>query len=279
MELGKYNTLTIVRHTSVGFFLEDENGDDVLLPVKWVPEGAKEGDEVEVFIYLDSEERPIATTMKPKAIVGEFAYLKAKQVSRIGAFMDWGLEKDLFVPFIEQEGRMQEGQWYIVYVYIDKMTDRIAGSAKIENFVEKRDIMLKPDQEVSLLIGKQTPLGYNVIVDNQYLGLIYENEIFKNVSTGDRTTGYVKNIREDDKIDIILQKPGYAAVEPNAQRILEILKANDGYLDLNDKSDPDEISRRLEMSKKTFKKAIGGLFRQKLITIEDDGVRLARSFS
>ncbi len=279
MELGKYNTLTIVRHTSVGFFLEDENGDDVLLPVKWVPEGAKEGDEVEVFIYLDSEERPIATTMKPKAIVGEFAYLKAKQVSRIGAFMDWGLEKDLFVPFIEQEGRMQEGQWYIVYVYIDKMTDRIAGSAKIENFVEKRDIMLKPDQAVSLLIGKQTPLGYNVIVDNQYLGLIYENEIFKNVSTGDRTTGYVKNIREDDKIDIILQKPGYAAVEPNAQRILEILKANDGYLDLNDKSDPDEISRRLEMSKKTFKKAIGGLFRQKLIIIEDDGVRLARSFS
>ncbi len=279
MELGKYNTLTIVRHTSVGFFLEDENGDDVLLPVKWVPEGAKEGDEVEVFIYLDSEERPIATTMKPKAIVGEFAYLKAKQVSRIGAFMDWGLEKDLFVPFIEQEGRMQEGQWYIVYVYIDKMTDRIAGSAKIENFVEKRDIMLKPDQAVSLLIGKQTPLGYNVIVDNQYLGLIYENEIFKNVSTGDRTTGYVKNIREDDKIDIILQKPGYAAVEPNAQRILEILKANDGYLDLNDKSDPDEISRRLEMSKKTFKKAIGGLFRQKLITIEDDGVRLVRSFS
>tara|TARA_R110000850_G_scaffold140828_1_gene262390 strand:+ start:260 stop:1099 length:840 start_codon:yes stop_codon:yes gene_type:complete len=279
VELGKYNTLTIVRHTSVGFFLEDENGDDVLLPVKWVPEGAKEGDEVEVFIYLDSEERPIATTMKPKAIVGEFAYLKAKQVSRIGAFMDWGLEKDLFVPFIEQEGRMQEGQWYIVYVYIDKMTDRIAGSAKIENFVEKRDIMLKPDQAVSLLIGKQTPLGYNVIVDNQYLGLIYENEIFKNVSTGDRTTGYVKNIREDDKIDIILQKPGYAAVEPNAQRILEILKANDGYLDLNDKSDPDEISRRLEMSKKTFKKAIGGLFRQKLITIEDDGVRLVRSFS
>ncbi len=279
MELGKYNTLTIVRHTSVGFFLEDENGDDVLLPVKWVPEGAKEGDEVEVFIYLDSEERPIATTMKPKAIVGEFAFLKAKQVTSIGAFMDWGLEKDLFVPFIEQEGRMQEGQWYIVYVYVDKMTDRITGSAKIESFVEKRDIMLKPDQEVNLLIGKQTPLGYNVIVDNQYLGLIYENEIFKNVTTGDRTTGYVKNIREDDKIDIILQKPGYAAVEPNAQKILDILKSHDGYLDLNDKSDPDEISRRLEMSKKTFKKAIGGLFRQKLIVIEDDGVRLARSFN
>ncbi len=279
MELGKYNTLTIVRHTSVGFFLEDENGDDVLLPVKWVPEGAKEGDEVEVFIYLDSEERPIATTMKPKAIVGEFAFLKAKQVTSIGAFMDWGLEKDLFVPFIEQEGRMQEGQWYIVYVYVDKMTDRITGSAKIESFVEKRDIMLKPDQEVKLLIGKQTPLGYNVIVDNQYMGLIYENEIFKNVTTGDRTTGYVKNIREDDKIDIILQKPGYAAVEPNAQKILDILKSHDGYLDLNDKSDPDEISRRLEMSKKTFKKAIGGLFRQKLIVIEDDGVRLVRSFN
>ena len=212
--------------------------------------------------------------MKPKAKVGEFAFLKVKQVSRIGAFLDWGLEKDLFCPFIEQEGRMQEGQWYIVYVYVDKMTDRIAASAKLENFVEKRDIMLKPNQEVDLLIGKQTPLGYNVIVDNQYMGLIYENEIFKKVNTGDRTTGFVKNIREDDKIDIILQKPGYAAVEPNAQKILDILKSNDGFLDLNDKSDPDEISNRLEMSKKTFKKAIGGLFRQKLITIEDDGVRL-----
>lgn len=274
MELGKYNTLTIVRHTSVGFFLEDENGDDVLLPVKWVPQGTKEGDEIEVFVYLDSEERPIATTMKPKAIVGEFAYLQAKQLTRVGAFLDWGLEKDLFCPFIEQEGRMQEGQWYIVYVYVDRMTNRITASAKLENFVEKQDIMLKPKQEVQLLIGKPTPLGYNVIVDNQYLGLIYENEIYKRINTGDRTTGYVKNVREDNKIDIILQKPGYGAVEPNAQKILEILQQNGGFINLNDKSDPDEIANRMEMSKKTYKKAIGGLFRQKLISIEDDGIRL-----
>jgi hypothetical protein len=274
VELGKYNTLTIVRHTSVGFFLEDENGDDVLLPVKWVPQGTKEGDEIEVFVYLDSEERPIATTMKPKAIVGEFAYLQAKQLTRVGAFLDWGLEKDLFCPFIEQEGRMQEGQWYIVYVYVDRMTNRITASAKLENFVEKQDIMLKPKQEVQLLIGKPTPLGYNVIVDNQYLGLIYENEIYKRINTGDRTTGYVKNVREDNKIDIILQKPGYGAVEPNAQKILEILQQNGGFINLNDKSDPDEIANRMEMSKKTYKKAIGGLFRQKLISIEDDGIRL-----
>lgn len=274
MELGKYNTLTIVRHTSVGFFLEDENGDDVLLPVKWVPQGTKEGDEIEVFVYLDSEERPIATTMKPKAIVGEFAYLQAKQLTRVGAFLDWGLEKDLFCPFIEQEGRMQEGQWYIVYVYVDRMTNRITASAKLENFVEKQDIMLKPKQEVQLLIGKPTPLGYNVIVDNQYLGLIYENEIYKRINTGERTTGYVKNVREDNKIDIILQKPGYGAVEPNAQKILEMLQQNGGFINLNDKSDPDEIANRMEMSKKTYKKAIGGLFRQKLITIEDDGIRL-----
>lgn len=274
MELGKYNTLTIVRHTSVGFFLEDENGDDVLLPVKWVPQGTKEGDEIEVFVYLDSEERPIATTMKPKAIVGEFAYLQAKQLTRVGAFLDWGLEKDLFCPFIEQEGRMQEGQWYIVYVYVDRMTNRITASAKLENFVEKQDIMLKPKQEVQLLIGKPTPLGHNVIVDNQYLGLIYENEIYKRINTGERTTGYVKNVREDNKIDIILQKPGYGAVEPNAQKILEMLQQNGGFINLNDKSDPDEIANRMEMSKKTYKKAIGGLFRQKLITIEDDGIRL-----
>lgn len=274
MELGKYNKLTAVRYTSVGLFLEDEEGEDVLLPMKWVPRGVSEGDELEVFIYLDSEERPIATTMKPRAQLGEFAYLQVKQVSRIGAFMDWGLEKDLFVPFIEQDGRMEAGRWYIVYLYVDAMTNRITASAKLENFVEKKDITLKPNQQVNLLVGNKTPLGFNVVIDNRYLGLIYENEIFKKITTGDRTTGFVKNLREDNKIDIILQKPGYSGVEPNAEKILETLRANDGFLDLNDKSDPEEISNRLEMSKKVFKKAIGGLFRQKLITIEEDGIRL-----
>lgn len=274
MELGKYNTLTATRYTSVGLFLEDSEGDDVLLPMKWVPKNIKEGDELEVFIYLDGEERPIATTMKPLAQVGEFANLKAKQVTSIGAFLDWGLEKDVFVPFIEQDGRMQAGQTYLVYLYVDKMTNRIAASAKINSWVEKDDIDLELHQEVQILVGNETPLGYNVIIDNKYMGLIYENEIFRNIKPGDKCTAYVKQVRDDNKIDIILQKPGYANVEPNAQLILDRLKTYDGFLRLNDKSSPEEISAALQMSKKTFKKAIGGLFKQKLITLEDDGIRL-----
>lgn len=274
MELGKYNTLTAARYTSVGLFLEDEEGDDVLLPMKWVPKNVTEGEEVEVFIYLDSEERPIATTLKPKAVVGEFAYLQAKQVSRVGAFMDWGLEKDLFVPFLEQEKRMEPNHWYVVYLYVDKMTERIAASARIENYVKKNPKDLRVDQEVDLLIANQTPLGYKVIIDNQFLGLIYENEIFQEVSTGDKTKGYIKNIREDGKVDVRLQKAGFENIEPNAQRILEVLKSENGFLNLHDKSDPDQISERLQMSKKTFKKAIGTLYRQKLISMEEGGIRL-----
>lgn len=274
MELGKYNKLTAARYTSVGLFLEDENEESVLLPMKWVPKDVTEGDELEVFVYLDSEERPIATTMKPAAQVGEFAYLQVKQTTRLGAFLDWGLQKDLFVPFIEQEGRMQANHWYTVYVYIDPLTDRITASARIDNRVETENIDLKPNQEVDLLVASQSPLGYNVIIDQKYLGLVYENEVFKNLKLGDRPKGYIKQIREDNKIDVSLQKQGYANVEPNAQLILDKLKATEGFLPLNDKSSPEEISSELEMSKKTFKKAIGGLYKQKLISIENDGIRL-----
>lgn len=274
MELGKYNKLTAARYTSVGLFLEDENEESVLLPMKWVPKDVTEGDELEVFVYLDSEERPIATTMKPAAQVGEFAYLQVKQTTRLGAFLDWGLQKDLFVPFIEQEGRMQANHWYTVYVYIDPLTDRITASARIDNRVETENIDLKPNQEVDLLVASQSPLGYNVIIDQKYLGLVYENEVFKNLKLGDRPKGYIKQIREDNKIDVSLQKQGYANVESNAQLILDKLKNTEGFLSLNDKSSPEEISSELEMSKKTFKKAIGGLYKQKLISIENDGIRL-----
>lgn len=274
MELGKYNTLTAARYTSVGLFLEDHDEESVLLPMKWVPKDISEGDELEVFVYLDSEERPIATTMKPKAQVGDFAYLQAKQVSSMGAFLDWGLQKDLFVPFIEQEGRMQAGQWYLVYLYIDPLTERITATARIDRKVEKVPSDLVPNQEVDLLIGDNTPLGYNVIINQRFLGLVYENEVFRDIKPGDTAKGYIKQIREDHKIDVSLQKQGYGNVEPNAQLILDKLKDGDGFLPLNDKSSPEEIATRLEMSKKTFKKAIGGLYRQKLITIENDGVRL-----
>ncbi len=274
MELGKYNTLIANRYTSVGLFLENTEGEDVLLPMKWVPKGLNEGDSLEVFIYLDGEERPIATTTKPFAQVGEFAYLKVKQQTAVGAFMDWGLEKDLLVPFIEQNGRLEAGHSYLVYVYLDEMTDRVAASSKIENWIEKEDIPLKYNQEVDLLVGNQTPLGFNVIIDNAYLGLIYENEVFKTITPGDRIKGFVKQIREDHKIDVSLQKQGYSNVEPNAQIILDKLKEQDGHLALHDKSDPKAIVAQLGMSKKTFKKAIGGLFKQKLISIGEDGIKL-----
>lgn len=275
MNLGKYNTLKVVRYTSVGLYLQDDEGKDVLLPVKWVPEGAKEGDEVEVFVYLDNEERPIATTMKPKAVVGDFAFLKVKQVSEPGAFLDWGLEKDLFVPFKEQRVKMEEGKKYVVHVYIDELTDRVAASSKVENFVEKQPTALEAGQEVDLLVSGRSPLGYKVIINNRYMGLAYEGETFKKIETGDRAKGYIKTLREDGKVDVMFEKPGYASVEPNAQKILQLLQMNQGFLNLTDKSDPNEISVRLEMSKKTFKKAIGSLYRQKLISLDNDGIRLA----
>ena len=274
MELGKYNTLRAARYTSVGLFLEDEQEESVLLPMKWVPKDITEGDELEVFVYLDSEERPIATTMTPKAIVGEFAFLEVKQMTHSGAFLDWGLQKDLFVPFIEQDGRMQPGEWHTVYLYIDPLTERITATARIERKVEKEAKDLSHNQEVDLLIASKTPLGFNVIIDQRYMGLVYENEVFQNIKPGDKVKGFIKQIREDGKIDVSLQKQGFSNVEPNAAIILEKLKENEGFLPLSDKSDPDDIKHHLEMSKKTFKKAIGGLYKQKLISIEPDGIKL-----
>ncbi len=274
MEIGKYNTLSIARKTDHGLYLQDEDENEVLLPNKYVPHDFKLGEKLEVFIYLDGEQRPIATTLKPKAIAGDFAWLQVKHLSKVGAFLDWGLEKDLLVPFAEQEQRMQEGDFYVVYVFVDEISERLVASSRVEDYTEKEDISLPVDQEVDLLIARQTDLGYTAIIDNRYLGLLYANEVFKKIRTGQRLRGFVKKVRDDGKIDLSLEKQGYASVEPNAQKILEILARNNGFLPLHDKSDPDEIKRRLEMSKKTFKKAIGGLYKEKRITITENGIRL-----
>lgn len=274
MELGEYNTLKAARYTSVGLFLEDESGESVLLPMKWVPEGTKEGEELEVFIYLDNEQRPIATTLKPKATVGEFTSLEVRQMTKLGAFLDWGLEKDLFVPFKEQHEKMQAGHSYPVFIYLDEKSERIVGSSKIDKYTQPADEDLEEGQEVDLLIGYPTDLGYKVIIDNYYSGLIFKNEIHRKIKTGDETKGYIKSIREDGKIDVVLEKPGYASVEPNAQHILDKLRENDGFLPLHDKSDPEAIKAQLGMSKKVFKKAIGSLYKQKLVVIEENGIKL-----
>lgn len=275
IHIGRYQTLTAARHIPHGMVLQDAEGDDVLLPKKYVPEGLVPGDEIEVFVYTDSEDWPVATTQKPKAVLGQFAYLQVKEIAPFGAFLDWGLDKDLLAPFAEQSKKMERGKWYLVYLLIDEQTDRMIASSKLNKFLEAENIELEEGQEVGLLIGPQTDIGYNAIINHRYRGLLYKSDLFRPVQPGEQCRGYVKTVRPDRKIDLSLRKPGYAHVEPNAEKILHLLEQNNGFLGLHDKSDPEEITARLQMSKKTFKKAIGALYKQKRIRIGEDGVYLA----
>jgi len=274
MKQGVNNTLTAKRRTLNGYYLVDEDDNEVLLPNKYVPSGLSPGDEISVFIYKDSEDRIIATTIEPLIFLNEFAILEVVDINPVGAFMDWGLEKELLVPYSEQIQRMKVGSSYPIYLYLDDKTDRLVGTGKTDRYLEKEDITVKTGQEVDLLICNQTDIGINVIINNIHSGLLYDNELFQAVSPGDRITGYIKNIRPDMKIDVSLQKQGYASVEPNAAKILQKLKDNNGFLNLTDKSDPVIILAKLEMSKKVFKKAIGSLYKQKLIRLEKDGIYL-----
>lgn len=275
--LGEYNSLKIVRQTDNGVYLTDEeNSGEVLLPNKFVPETWDVGDVIQVFIFKDSEDRITATTDKPLIKLNEFACLQVRDVNDFGAFLNWGLDKDLLVPFKEQPGKMIPGNWYIVHLYLDEQTNRLAASARYQKFLQKQFIRLQAGEAVDLLIDDQTELGINVIINNRYRGLIYQNEIFEKLRRGDRRKGYVKLVRPDGKIDVTLQKTGYAKIEPNGEKILAQLKANHGYLLLTDKSDPDDIAEVLKMSKKTFKKAIGTLYKQRLIRLEEDGIYLVQ---
>lgn len=274
IQLGKFSTLKAYRYKEQGMYLEDDHEDEVLLPNKYVPDGLDIGDEIEVFVYTDSEDRLIATTEKPKIVVGEFAYLEVVQVTKFGAFLDWGLEKNLLVPFSQQKRNMEEGEWHVVYLYCDEISDRLVASAKWHKFVDAKEISVKDGEEVDLLIAHPTDLGWNVIINNLHAGLIYNNEIFQPIHTGDRLKGYIKQVRPDNKIDVSLEQQGFVRIEPNAQKILEILKKEKGFLNLTDKSDPELIKRRLSMSKKTFKKAIGTLYKQRLVRLEKDGTYL-----
>lgn len=274
INIGKNNTLEVLRQVDFGFYLGDSENNDVLLPQKYAPEELKIGDKLDVFIYKDSEDRIIATTLQPYAKTDEFAYLHVKDVNQTGAFLDWGLEKDLLVPYREQSGTVRPGMWIFVFVYYDPRTERIAASMKTTEFAEKLDIELEEGQEVELLICKKTDIGYNVIINHLYEGLVYDNEIFRKIQPGDKTSGFVKKIRPDKKIDVMLERPGYDNVEPNAEIVLENLKFNGGFMALNDKSNPEAIKEALGMSKKIFKKSIGALYKQRLIRIETDGIYL-----
>lgn len=247
--------------------------DVVLLPNKYLKPGVKEGQELEVFIYLDSEERPVATTLKPKITLGEFATLEVKQVSRVGAFLDWGLEKDLFVPYAEMVGRMQVGEKYLVGLYLDEQTGRLVATPRVGNLFEKNDIQLTLGQEVDLVVYNETELGFQVMIDRKYGGLVYRNEVFDDLDIGDERKGYIKQIRPDGKIDVSIQPLGVASIEPNAQKVLNLLNENRGMMYLSDRSAPEAIEQQTGMSKKAFKKAIGSLYKKRLIVIEDDHIR------
>lgn len=275
-KIGEYNTLFIHRFTSVGAYLGEEHAayeDVILLPNKYLKPGMQEGDQIKVFVYLDSDERPVATTLDPLVTVGGFAWLEVFAVNRIGAFLNWGLEKHLFVPYAEMVEQMNVGEKYLVGVFLDEKTERLVATPRIGKLLDQQNIELERGQEVELVVYNETELGYQVMINRKHGGLVYHNEVFKPMEIGDEMLGYIKLIREDGKIDVSLEPLGVASIEPNAAKILEALKRNKGVLHLSDKSSPEEIAEQLHMSKKLFKKAIGGLYRQKLIVIDEDEIR------
>lgn len=274
IKLGEYNKLTILRDTTPGLFLGDEEGNEILLLGKYVPEEFEIGDEIEVFVYLDNEERPICTTQKPDLTLNTFGYLKCSDVNEYGAFMEWGIEKELFVPYNEQARNMQVGNWYIIYMYLDKITNRLVGSSKTNKYLSNEELTVKAYDEVSVLITHITPLGVQAIINGVHSGLFYMDEVFEDIRTGDRVNAFVSNVRPDKKIDLVIQRPGYRSIEPNAEYIYNELKASGGFLPLHDKSTPKEIQDGLGLSKKSFKKAIGTLYKDRKITITDTGIEL-----
>lgn len=277
IEVGKTNNMRVVKEVDFGVYLDGENYGEILLPKRYVPEGCQVDDVIEVFLYLDSEDWLIATTETPHAMVGQFAYLKAIAVNRVGAFLDWGLMKDLMVPYREQRQKMVEGQYYLVYVYYDRKSERICASSKLDKFMSDQPIYLKAGDEVDLIIADQTDLGYKAIVNDDFWGLLFKNEVFQPIKKGQKIKGYVKRVRNDERIDLCLQKPGYAKIGGLAGEVLEYVKQKGGFVPLSAKSSPEEIYNIFKTSKKNFKMAIGNLYKQRLITIEDDGIRVVNS--
>ncbi len=274
ISIGQTYELEVIKAVEFGFYLEAENLGEILLPVKYASADLVEGDTIEVFLYLDSEDRPLATTQKPKARVGEFAYLKVVDTTRVGAFLDWGLDKDILVPFAEQHRPMEVGHCYLVFLYIGDIDGRITASSKIDKFLDdERPHNFKPKQAVDLIIANTTELGYKAIVNHSHWGVLYKNEVFQRLSFGQYKKGYIKYIRPDGKIDLTLQA-GQETRDKYARIILIYLQKQNGFAPVHDKSDPQLISELFGMSKGAFKKAIGGLYKQRIISIEKDGIRL-----
>jgi predicted RNA-binding protein (virulence factor B family) len=271
--VGQYNTLKVSRKVDFGFYMEDgEEG--ILLPKRFAPRSLRVGDELKVFVYHDSDNRLIATTQKPNALVGKIAKMRCVSVTGQGAFLDWGLMKDLFVPKSKQISGMHEGGEYLVKLYIDEQTGRAAATEKIESMLSNDALTVKEKDIVDLLVYRQSELGYVMIINNTHTGLLHSNEIYTTLHIGDRLEGFVKTIRPDNKIDVVLGKPGYQKVEDEGGKILRLLTENDGYLPYHDKSDPQEIYDFFGMSKKTFKMTTGNLYKQQKIAFTKTGIQL-----
>ncbi len=277
VDLGNYNELEIAREVDFGYYLTSEDG-DILLPNKYIPEGAQIGDFVRVFVYRDSEDRVIATNLTPHATVREFACLTCTDTAPFGAFLDWGLEKDLLVPLHNQKNKMKTGQKYCVYIYLDETSDRVVATTKLGKYLQnEQQIDVKENDEVQLLVANITDIGFKVIINNKYMGILYKNEVFQDLQIGDKPTGYIKAVRPDTKIDVTLRKPGADMLSESSEageRILNMLQRGSGWLPLSDSSTPEDIYKLLGMSKKTFKRAIGGLYRAGKIELTDDNIRL-----
>lgn len=275
IKLGKYNQLEVVKEVDFGVYLDGDEDGEILLPQRYVPEGTVPGDMLNVFIYLDMDERLVATTLQPYVQVGEFACLEVAWVNQFGAFLDWGLMKDLFVPFREQKSKMQKGGRYVIHAHLDEESYRIVASAKVEHYLSKEIPPYQKGDEVDVMVWQKTDLGYKVIVENAFSGMLYHNEVFRQIVPGDHLQAYVKLVREDGKIDLELQKEGAKKVDDFAERLLQYIKDNGGTTTINDKSEADLIYDTFGVSKKTFKKAVGDLYKKRLVVLEEGKIRLA----
>jgi len=278
VELGVYNELRLDRFTSPGAYLEDEEGNDVLLPTKYVDPSFQIDDMIKVFLYKDSEGRIIATTLTPKILVNQFAFLKIAEVNQYGAFAEWGVEKHLLIPYREQPKPLEEGKHYFIYMYIDEATERLVGTSRIGMYMETvENDELQADDEVDLMVWEFTELGLKVLVNNRFQGLIFKNELHRRVRMGETLRGFVKTVRPDGKLDIVLERAGYDKIDTHAQKLLTMLENNGGFLDLTDKSDPEEIQYRTGWSKKVFKQVVGNLYKQRLISLHENGITLVEN--
>ena len=277
IELGKFNQLEVVKEVDFGLYLDGGEEGEILLPTRYVPEGCQVGDMLNVFLYLDIDERLIATTLTPLVQVGQFACLEVAWVNQFGAFLNWGLMKDLFVPFSEQKMKMQVGRKYVIHAHLDDESYRIVASAKVARYLSKDIPDYAPGTEVDILIWQKTDLGFKAIIDNKHSGLLYENEIFCTLETGMQMRAFVKQVREDGKVDLILQKPGFEKIDDFSKTLLDYIKEHGGRIHLNDKSPAEDIYDTFGVSKKTFKKGVGDLYKKRLISLQENGITLAES--